>query len=151
MSEIDTIKSGLKTRIAAVLGSYYSELDYTNEVERNNFKGNAKRYGVLAGGLLENEARGCTGKYTVDQSYIVKLTDNFIPSVLDDDNRIASIDNLLNKSLALYKDFLNSQAGASSLVTLVSDLVIDEPELLDNNIVLITMNITITYRKALGA
>ena len=150
MSEVTDIKAGIKSICVSTLGSSYSELSYTMDVEKNNFKGNTNRYGVLAGALDQNEGRGCMGKYTVDQVYTIKFTDSYGSKPTSDEAQVATIDDLLNKALVLYKNLVNNQAGAPSVVTMVENLRILEPKSIEgSNLVVITMEINITYRKVL--
>ena len=143
-----TIKSGIETRCQAVLGSSYQPLSYVLNVEKNNFKGNTNRFGVIGGSLEQNEGRGCTGRYTVDQTFTIKFTDSFGQKPTSDTAIVDTMDSMMDNALLLYKDLVNTNAGTPSIVIMVSDLSIDAPETVDN-IVVVTMNVTITYRKAL--
>ncbi len=149
MAEINTLKTGIKSRIVATLGSAYSELSYNLDIAKNNFKGNTNRYGVLAGPLTENESRGVIGKYTVDQLFVITFTDSWGNKPTNDDAEVSTLDAMMENTLTLYKDLVNTQAGSPSLVTLVSDFSVEAPEIIDGNIATIVMSITITYRKTL--
>ena len=151
MTEIATLKSGIETRVAGVLGVTYSELAHILEVEKNSFKRNAKRYGVLGLSISQNEGAGVMGKYTVDQVWTIKQTDSFANKQITDTNQISAIDVLMQNTLDIYKDLCNSQAGSPALVTQLNNLSVEDPEVIDDNIVVVTMSFLITYRKLLGA
>lgn len=147
MAEVDTIKTGMKTRIAAVLGSTYNELDHSIDVEKNTFKGNSLRFGVLSGPVIQNELAGVLKSFTVDQTYVVKLTDTFSTASTNDTDRTDTLDDLTENMLLIYKDFINTRAGAPSIVIQVLDLSIEDPEIIDKgNVAVITMTLTIKYR-----
>jgi len=150
MSEVTTIKSGIKSRISSVLGSSYKELAFTLDLEKNSYKGNEKRYGVLAGTIGEQD-EGVVGKITVIQGFLIRLTDGYASSQINDEDRIAISDGLMNSALTIYKDLINTQAGTPSLVTQVVNEMVTESvgPLGSKNIVGIDMNISIMYRKLL--
>ena len=150
MSEVTTIKAAVKARVASVLGSSYSELPHAIDVEKNNFRSNSLGYGVLSGAISQDEAFGVLKSYSVNQAFTIKITDTFKTKPTDDSDRQTTIDNLMDKVLNIYKDLINTRAGAPSLVIQVADLELDDPEVFeDSNVAVVTMNITIKYRKGL--
>lgn len=150
MSEVTTIKAGIKTRLVSVLGPTYSELPHTIDIDKNNFKSNSLGYGVLAGAIIQDESFGVIQSYSVNQTYIIKFTDTYNTKPTSDSDRTDTIDNLMNKALEVHADLINTRAGAAGLVIHVTDLEIEDPEVFEkSNVAVITMNLTIKYRKAL--
>jgi len=150
MAEISTIVTGIKTRIASVLGSTYSELSHTNEVDKNSFKGATKRYGVEAGDIVQVEEKGVLGKFTVEQAFKIKLTDDYTSSQISDSSKLTTANGLIEKQLSIFADLTSSRCGASSLVIQTTSLSVDEPEYLDDtNVILVTATVAVTYRKTI--
>ena len=150
MSEVSTIKAGIKTRVASVLGGTYSELPHTIDIEKNNLRANSLGYGVLAGPLLQDESFGVIRAYSVSQSFTIKITDTFNTKPTEDADRTQTLDDLMDKALDIHKDLINTRAGTASLVIHVTDLELEETEVFEkSNVAVIIMNVTIKYRKAL--
>ena len=150
MSEVSTIKAAIKTRVAAVLGGSYSELPHVLDVDKNNFKSNSKGYGVLSGAISQDETFGVLKSYSVNQSFIIKITDSFNTKPTDDSDRQTTFDDLMDKALNIHKDLINTRAGAPNTVIHVTDLELEEPEILEgSNTASLAINVTIKYRKGL--
>ena len=148
--EVTDIKATIKTRIATVLGSPWSELPHAIDITKNSFKGNAKGYGVIAGGILQEETFGVLGSYSVNQTFTIKLTDSFSTKPADDSARQTVMDDLMDKSLDIYKDLINTRAGSPASVIHVTDLDVGEvEELVGSNVMSLTMTFIVKYRKGL--
>ena len=150
MAEVNTILTGIKTRVAAVLGSSYSELAFVQEPSDNSFKGAAKRYGVEAGATVQVETKGVLGSFTQEQDFSIKLTDDFASSNTGDSAKLAAAVNLIEKQQAIFADLTETRCGALSVVIQTTSLEIDEPEYLeDTNVVVVTATVAVTYRIAI--
>ena len=151
MSEITTLVSGINTRVAAVLGSSYSELGYIADVSDNSFKGASKRYGVIAGDLDQVEtSAGVLGSYTIIQEFVIKVTDRWATSQAGDGSKRETMISLLEKCLLIYKDLINSKAGSPGTVLNVLDgMSTASTYHEEDNVCEATMNIQILYRKLL--
>jgi len=150
MAEISTIVTGIETRVAAVLGSSYSEMAYIANPNDNSFRGSSNKYGVQAGDITQSEDKGVTRSFTVTQNFHIKLTTDYASSNTGDSVKLAAEVTLLEKHLEIYKDLVNTRCGASSTVIQTLDLSVDEPEYLDdNNVILTTGSVSVVYRKAL--
>lgn len=150
MSEISTLVSGLETRVATVLGSTYSELGFAIDVEKNPFKGSAKRYGVVAGDIAEVEDGGVLGSYTVTQNFTIKVTDKYATSPAGDNSQRDTVIGLNEKCLLIYKDIVNNKAGSPSLVITVLPGMSTVSTFYDDDYVCeSTMEVQLLYRKQL--
>lgn len=150
MAEINTIITGINTRVAAVLGSTYSAMAFIVDPNENNFKGSNKKYGVMAADITQTEDKGVTGSYTVTQNFTIKLTTDYASNNTGDAARLTGVNTLLEKHLEIYKDLHKNRCGAPSTVVQTLDFTVDEPEYLENNnVILTTATVAVVYRKAL--
>jgi hypothetical protein len=86
----------------------------------------------------------------VNQNFIIKITDVFNTKPTDDLDRQTTFDDLMDKALDIHKDLINTRAGAPSTVIHVTDLEMEEPEVIEgSNTASLTINVTIKYRKGL--
>ena len=147
-NEITTLVSGINTRVKAVLGSEYSELGNIIDVSINPFKGSSKRYGVLAGDIVETESgAGVLGSYTVTQDFQVKVTNKHATSQAGDSSKRTVMISLLEKCLLIYKDLVSNKAGSPSIVLNVLDGMTTENTFHDTeNVCEATINLQILYR-----
>lgn len=146
---VDTLVQGIETRVQAVLGSAYVSLPFVEDVARNNFKGNVKGFGVLAGEI--QQTIGVTTHATVSHQFIVKIADRWRPSQAGDLPKRQLIQSLQEKCFLIYKDLLVTKAGSPSEVINVTDGMYTETNLIDPDGVLeMRMYINLVYRKALN-
>ena len=150
MAEVSDIVTALKSRISTTLGGSFSEMGYTVDPARNSFKGNASRYGVLAGAMTEDTSENrITGSITVDQEFIIKLTDSYATGRGGDSNQTTAADSLNEHLFNIYKDLGSLQGGLTASVILIDEFAAREPEYLDgSNVVVATATIIITHRKS---
>lgn len=143
---MNDITTAMKSEIAAELGASYKELAYVENVQKNNFRTGNDRYGVRA--LQGAQVPGVTKNITITQEYEVVLTKGYIESSVDDTLQVSkSYDNRENL-LDIYKRLVNNRAGLPSVVLNVFDLIIGEPEYLEQDKIVIqraTMNITYRF------
>ena len=150
MNEVTTIKQGIKTRLSTVLGSSYTEMSHTVNVEDNNVKGNSQRYGVIAGPLSQSEDSGTIGFFTVDQTFTIKLINTYSTKPTSDSAQTDAQDELMDLALEIFKDLKNERAGSPALVMQTMNLEVDDPEVIEGSkVAVITFNVTIKYRKRL--
>lgn len=146
-SNATTLISTIKTRVAQVLGATYSEIAYALDLSKNSFKGNFKRYGVLAKGSSETSS---VNRYvTIDQTFELILTDSFMNTAMSDSLEQAKGPSLHDLAFDIYRDLVNSKAGSPSFVLLVNNLSISEPETMDGNVVVVKATFNIKYRNAI--
>ena len=145
MAEITNIRNSINTRVSTILGSNYNALAFVINHEKNNFKGNEFRYGVYAGPSVEVD--GVISQVSFSQEFRVKLTDIYA-SIYDDSDKVASIDNLIEKCHAIYDDLIETKAGLSGTVINITNLVVNEAEILESsNVLMIEMSFNVLYRK----
>lgn len=145
---VSTITSGIATRASAVLGSSYVALAFVEDVSRNNFKGDLKGYGVLAGDITQ--VQGTTNNLTVTQQFQLKIADRWKPSQTGDSNKRELIQDLQEKCLLVYKDLIKTKAGSPTLVMNILEGMYTETTLIEADGVLeMRMLFDVHYRKYL--
>jgi len=145
---IATLVSNIKTRVAAVLTSAYSEMPIGILPEENGKRMTAKRYAVVTGSAIETGSVNCY--YTMDQTFTIKLTDHYVKRAGDDSAKQSATLAIMDKFLDIYKDLVNTKAGTPASVMNVKDLNIDSPQYFENeDSVLIEASVVVTYRVAL--
>lgn len=145
LTSVSEIISGMKTEIATALGASYQELPYVNVVESNNFRTNAKRYGVRA--LASEETSTVTKRLTLQHTFEVILTDLYYETNIDDSPLEAAKQNLFEQMLRIYQQLEITKAGAPTVVLNVTNISTLEPEILvEEKVVVLRANIDILYR-----
>lgn len=143
-SNAATLISSIKTRIAAVLGSNYTELAYTNDLAKNSFTGNFKKYGLVVGS--SEEISSVTRYVTLNQTFELILTDSFINTSMTDSNELAKGPVLQDLAFDIYRDLISTKAGSPSTVIMVSDFAVSSPETIQDKTVVIKATIKVKYR-----
>lgn len=147
---IDTmrdIRNALEAQILATLGSGYQKLQYVEDVEKNSFRTNSERYGVRA--LSAAEGEGVTKSVRITQQFEVVLTKSYYEAKISDSEQIEkSLDNRENL-LDIYKQVVNTRLALPTVLN-VTNLVVDEPEFLEEEKVVVQRaTMDITYRFSL--
>lgn len=144
---VEQIVNAFESSMATELGATYSELKYKQDVEKNNFKTNNKRYGVLPLGY--SQADGVVKSFTAEQVFQVILTHGYVNKT-DSTNQESKTFLLFDKMSEVYKLAMLKKLGISSVILSVSDLSVDDPEYLeDNDLIVLRGNFTIKYRESL--
>lgn len=139
------LTSSIKTRMASVLGATYTELGYAYEIEKNTLKGNEKRYACIP--LGASEVTSTTRNVTLDQSFQLTLTDGFINRALSDSQAQTKAISLLDLMRDIYIDLVETRCGSDPYCINVSNLQINEPEIDNqNSVVIIRASITVRHR-----
>jgi hypothetical protein len=146
MGTVSSLVTSIKTRAASVLGGTYSEIAYVNDIKKNSFKGNEKRYGVIA--KDGDQIDGVNRHITIEQTFEVVLTDNFMNTSMSDSAQQVTNATLQDLCVDIYKDLASTKCGANPNVLIVTDLSLNEPETLDS-IVVQRCSFNIKYRTAL--
>lgn len=145
---ITNIVAGISSRISTVLGAGYGKLPYITDVEKNNYVTNSDRYGVRA--LTATQTDSVTKNVTNLQSFEIVLTKAYYQSKLDDDAAQTATHELQDSILDIYKDLINTRAGVPATVLNLTDLIIIEPEYIEESkVVVIRANFNILYRFSL--
>lgn len=148
IDHVRDIRNSMETLIQTTLGSGYKKLQFVEDVTKNNFRTNSERYGVRA--LTANEVPGVTKTVQVTQSFEVVLTKAYYESNLDDTEQLeASLDNFENIH-DIYKEIVNQRAGLPSIVLNTTDMLVSEPEYIEESkVAILRATINITYRFSL--
>lgn len=142
------IRDSMLTEISTELGSDYKQLAYVEVVEKNSFRTSNNRYGVRA--LDAVQIPGVNKFATFDQTYEVVLTKGYVQSNIDDSEQVESSFDLRELMHDIYVRLVKGKAGIPASVINVNNLVISEPEYLeDDKVTIIRANMTITYRNTL--
>ena len=139
-----TIIASTKVRIASVLTSAYVELAYSNNIAKNSFSGNFKRYGLVAGNTTEVDS--VTRYSTIDQEFELILIDSFINTAMSDSAETAKGPILQDLAFDIYRDLLATKAGSPSTVIHVLNFSTSKPETIEDKAVVVRASFTIRYR-----
>ena len=143
---VEQIQANLTTVVAAAVPTY-SELDHIYDIEKNNLNNNTDRYGVAVSGLVS--VSGAIKASTVDQTFQVILTQGYVSSQ-DDDTRIrTAINELHDKMDDILADTYNKKAGLPQIVLNVFLDSTSEPEILEDNVVALRMDLIVKYRRSI--
>ncbi len=143
---IEDLVDSINTEVQGVLGVSFKPLQYVLNVERNSFRGNEDRYGVIHGEA--NQLPGVTRFATWNQSFTIVLTKGYVESSKDDlKARNANIE-LYGLMHTIHKQLIYSKAGLPSIVLHVpSTIEIEEPEYdEEQKVTILRANIEIQYR-----
>jgi len=142
---VKQINDGMTSEIATTLGVNYKELPYIYDVAKNNFKTSKSRYGVRP--LSTSEINGVVKATTHQQSFEVVLTEGYNESAISDSRIQAQALDAFENMHTLYKQIVLSKAGVPNSVLLVGNLTISEPEILEEDKVLVLRaTIDVLYR-----
>lgn len=145
---VSQIRSAIETRLSTVLGVTYSELDYKLDVLKNNFRSKKKGYGCIQGDIFN--VTGPLKHVTVDQTFTVILTDDFVNVSKNDANAITVAETLADKMNDIYVDLQQTKIGLATIILNIVLDSVDEPEYdFEDNIAIVRGNFTVKYRTVL--
>lgn len=144
MSAQTDILNAIESRVNAVLPSY-KRLKYSYDLEKNNKRASDDAYGIGAGAGLSVE--GTFRTITMDQEFFVILTKDF-GGRSDDNAERTALKAIYDDMETLYRDLFQSKIGIPSVVYLVSELSLDEPEKIADNVISVRMSFTVKHRKS---
>lgn len=148
VTAITDITASMKSEISAELGVSFKELQFVEEIPKNSFRTNNDRYGVRA--LVASQLPGVTKQVTLNQEFEVILTKAYTQSSLDDTSQVTKSLELRESMLCIYKRFINGKAGLPGTVLNITDLILSEPEYLeDDKVVIQRASMNIQYRYSL--
>jgi hypothetical protein len=144
---VEQIISGVKTVAADQLGATYQEIPFVFEVEKNNVRTARLGYGVRP--LEANFTTSVNKTYALDHRFELVLSDT-IARTDSNVQHLAAINTMYDKADEIFKDLVQTKVGLPTLVLNVFDPSLSEPELLDENkIVILRMQFTVKYRSSL--
>jgi len=144
MSAQTDILNAIESRVNAVLSSY-KRLKYSYDVEKNNKRASDDAYGIGAG--AGSSVEGTFRTITMDQEFFVILTKDF-GGRSDDNAERTALKAIYDDMETLYRDLFQSKIGIPSVVYLVSELSLDEPEKIADNVISVRMSFTVKHRKS---
>lgn len=125
LTNATSISASIKAKTLAFLGSPWSELGYSRDVEKNSNKSMTKRYGVNPKGA--NEAPELTRNITAEHEFEVVLTDNYINTTMSDSNEQTVVQDLQDKSFSLYRYFIETRLNNLNVIN-ITDFTMQESE-----------------------
>ena len=148
MSNVETIYTNLKSRVGAVLGSDFSEITHTLNLDKNRFDGTSKKFGVLPSSA--RETTGQTRANTVTQGFEIILTESYISESISDNDLMTKILSLMGKFEDIYKDLINEKAGSPAIVINCSDLQLENALIVsEEKVIIVQASVQITSRVSL--
>lgn len=143
MGNVSTILTNLKSAVASALTGSWSELDYIYDLEKNSFRNASNRYGV---GVLDAQTvSGVNRAVTLNTRFFVVLTNTFT-NRSGDTNERSAISTLYNQFEEIHKDVFQKKLGSPSVVLLVSDIIMEEPLVVDKGTLSLRGSFNIQHR-----
>lgn len=146
MSATSDILTAIETRLLTVFsGGEYERLRYSYNLEKNDFRTSKNGYGIGAGAA--SSVVGTHQTITLDQEFFVSFVRNYGGRDNDTAER-SELSTIYNDLETLYRDLFQSKLGIPNTVYLVSELNLDEPENIADNVISVTMRFIVKHRKA---
>ena len=144
MSSVQSdILDAIEVRVNATLPTY-SRLRHSYNLEANDYRSSKLAYGVGAGSGAQ--VPGATKSITMDQIFFVVLTGTFGGRSNDDAERTA-LKTVYDDLEVLYRDLFQSKIGIPASVYLVSELALEDPLLVAENVISVKANFIVKHRK----
>lgn len=141
-NNVASIKDSIKARLSSVLGTEWSELNYSRNVQKNSSKGIANKFGVNPKAVQEVDSQ--TRFITLEHEFEVILSQQFINTPMSEANEQAAVTSLMDKGFDCYKDFISTRLSNSSVVN-IYEYASEEPET-DEESKSLTMRFTFKVR-----
>jgi hypothetical protein len=147
VTAIADIIASLESELQVELPSYV-KLAYIEDVAKNTFRktGTKDCYGIRA--LEADQLPGVTKTITLNQEFEVILTSGYTQSTISDASQISDSLDLRANFLGLYKRYVNGKGGLPGTILNITDLILQDPEYLDDDKVVVQrakMNIQYRY------
>lgn len=124
----------------------FSKLAFENDIAKNKYKGTKDQYSFSIKNASEVES--VLGSFTMDQSFQGVVTANYstAKSQTGDALLVSKINDLMQVILTSYSGFVSNRLGVSGIY-LISDLNIENPEVLDEEkTLIINYNFVVKYK-----
>ncbi len=146
---VEQIADSMESQIALVIDGAYAELDYKFDVSKNDFFNNKQRYGVIPQGGAT--ALSITKVYTVDQSFEVILTHDYINvNKTDEDQRRVTYE-LFDQLDEILKQLFRSKAGLPNVILNIGEFTISDVEFKEEeSLAVVRCQLLVTYRNAIN-
>lgn len=143
-NNVSSIITSIKSSLSNTLGSSWSEIDYSRNIEKNNNKGIKKRYGVNPQDAQEVDSQ--TRYITLDHNFEVILTDQYVNTPMSDSSEQTLTKDLLDKAFDCYKDFIATRLNNANVIN-ISQYSSEPPETNDESkYVIVRFTFTVRYR-----
>jgi phosphotransferase system IIB component len=147
MNLVEQITTGIEDRLAAVLTDF-SPLRFYYDIEKNDYKGNTNRYGVIPQ-EIESQS-GVTRSVTVNQTFQIVLTTDYRNDPKSDMDLQTKVKELYNKMDELTHDLVLTKVGVPSIILLITLSGYEAPEILEEHkVIALRMDLTVRYRRDL--
>lgn len=144
---VEQIITGVKAVAVAQLGSTYREIPFVYEVEKNNVRTAHLGYGLRP--LAADFTTSVNRSYALDHRFELILT-NSVARTDSNAQHLTALNTMYDQADEIFKDLVQTKVGLPTLVLNVFDPSLSEPELLDENkIVILRMQFTVKYRSSL--
>lgn len=141
---VEGINDDLKTVVTNSVGAGWSELDHVYDLEKNSFRTNFQRYGVIPDSAVQSLS--ISKYYTMEQNFIVILTDRYMDRSRNDTDKKATVFTLFNKMDEIFKEAYLTRINNANVVN-IKELAMDTPEFLEEEkMVVLRATFTIIYR-----
>lgn len=138
---VGDVHAALLSTCSTVLGAGWQQLKKVFDPAQNDLRNIEQAYGVRHGAASPIE--NITVVYSMGQQFDIVLTDR--AANRDSDLAIQERLNVLyDKADQIFKEALRTRLSLN-IVTLVSGLRFEKPELLDNGAILLTASLDVTY------
>lgn len=142
---VKDINDGILAQAATVLGADYKELPYVYDVVKNNFRTSKSRYGARP--LSTVEIDGVVKATTHIQTFEVVLTEGYSQTSISDAKLQEKAFIAYEKMYDIYQALAQNNAGVPGSVLLVQNLSILEPEVLEEDkVVVLRGQFDVLYR-----
>jgi len=143
MNVVEQIYDSITAITQTVLGVEYKPLRRVFNPTLNDLRSSEKAFGVLHGAASSSD--GVMRFYTLDHSFQVLLSRRFVDR--QDDVAIQeTINNLYDHADGLLVEMFLKKLNLTSIVMIVDRPSISEPEILDNQAVLLRVGFNVKYR-----
>jgi hypothetical protein len=137
------IITAIKANVESITG--FIELPQVTNIENNSKRMTHNRYGVLP--AEANQVSGSTRYITVDQTFLITLTNDYVRLRTDDSSKRDAISALYNSHLEIYKTIVCNKLGIPDIILNIKEMSFSSHEDYANeDTVAVTMSIVITYR-----
>lgn len=148
MSDIvKQIREGFESTITTTLPTF-SLLDHKFDLEKNNFRNNDQRFGVLVEGGAN--AIPILKHYTIGRSFVVRLAQGYNAKQKNDTLQQAAQDTLEDAIDEISKAAITTKLGLPSIVLDVTIINISPPEFDIEHLASIDVEYIIKYRNRLN-
>lgn len=139
------VLNALETCLQNELGSEYNKLKYLDDLNQNGTD-LRRGFGVRPGITIEQGDLGTTKHLTYAQTFEFVLAKAYKTSAPSDSRKYTEFLNLHELALCFVDKVYETKAGLPGKVLNVTNIVISEPQFLEDKITVLTGTIDITYR-----